>query len=525
MTSRNKSGSPSIPPEHPAFQLSYGTNEQVQTLSKLHPIYISHENLPLFEKLKTLRNDYRYLYVINWIYNYRGYLKLQSEYFDVDLFEMELLGLVNPPPIDENALFIGKLKAALTNSLQTSKSAKVNDFEEAFRLWFGFETILGADPENEDGLPSKTFETLSIEGMFDVLFTIIRFISLYSQFRSYLSKCNLPLEELRVDPVFSKANRGTHSTKRYILLFDRTRLYEMTSHYPELVIPKKRSLSPNVPEEAFKAEQFDVTSIEFQLISSNIYEFNDYLVELYGKRKNKEMKKLYSALTAQATFESIFEAEIRKRKYLTNRRKEVQLANLLATRKRSSRLEAKQKQRQEELEQLRLQEEEEMRNAPERRLQRRRMIRSNQDSQALPVNTMMTRGERLKLRKLNIDVNHSPSSDVSQADGISTPVTDSDIDPDRYIKSSEMLDSGYVSDNEEQIPDVSNTFLDNLLDKAVGSHSQDPDVVPIVGNTEEIKREDLYNSSNENNSDNKNEHTSLLSNDIANAPIEEEFSK
>ena len=74
---------------------------------------------------------------------------------------------------------------------------------------------------------------------------------------------------------------------------------------------------------------------------------------------------------SSAIIDTIFNNEIKKRKYLINKRKEIQMVNLLAVRKRSSRLEAK-KQRQEELDRQR---EEESKYAAERRFERRMKLK------------------------------------------------------------------------------------------------------------------------------------------------------
>lgn len=77
------------------------------------------------------------------------------------------------------------------------------------------------------------------------------------------------------------------------------------------------------------------------MIYKNIYEFNEYLTTI---RKKPTFKPLYNKLSSKLIVESIFDNEIKKRKFLTARRKEIQMVNLLAVRKRSSRLEQKNKE-------------------------------------------------------------------------------------------------------------------------------------------------------------------------------------
>lgn len=413
MVSKSKSNTPNVSvPDHPANSLSYGNEDQISALLKLQPIYMPTNKHTNEEVLDKVRSSYKYLYVVNWLYQCRGYIKLQSEYFDVDLFEIELLNMVYPPPIDESILFINKLKLALISTLQNSKCSSINNFEKIFRLWFGFETALAGNEDDEDETPEPKFDNLLIEDKFEILFTLISYITQYQNFRNYIDKNNVSSDLIRVQSVYSEeVKAGT--TEDYISLFDHTRLYKRTIKFPELSIPKKRKLAPEVPEEFFEPEQFDIESTSFEIISKNIYEFNSFLLDIYGKRKQKKYKTLYSSLADDMIFESIFNAEIKKRKILTNRRKELQLANLLATRKRSSRLEAKEKQRQEELRLLKLQEEEELRVAGEKRLERRRMMKdqgfnSNHD---IPLSTnTLSREERLKLRKLTGESNKTTAS-------------------------------------------------------------------------------------------------------------------
>lgn len=413
MVSKSKSNTPNVSvPDHPANALSYGNEDQINALLKLQPIYMPTNKHTNEEVLDKVRSSYKYLYVVNWLYQCRGYIKLQSEYFDVDLFEIELLNMVYPPPIDESILFINKLKLALISTLQNSKCSSINNFEKIFRLWFGFETPLTGNEDEEDETPEPKFDNLLIEDKFEILFTLISYITQYQNFRNYIDKNNVSSDIIRVSSVYSEeVKMGT--SEDYISLFDHTRLYKRTIKFPELSIPKKRKLAPEVPEEFFEPEQFDIESTSFEIISKNIYEFNSFLLDIYGKRKQKKYKTLYSNLADDMVFESIFNAEIKKRKILTNRRKELQLANLLATRKRSSRLEAKEKQRQEELRLLKLQEEEELRVAGEKRLERRRLMKDQgySSSHDIPLSTnSLSREERLKLRKLTGESNKTTAS-------------------------------------------------------------------------------------------------------------------
>ena len=128
------------------------------------------------------------------------------------------------------------------------------------------------------------------------------------------------------------------SLTEYFSLFDDNRLYKRTiTYYP--FNHSQEKLSPESPQDYFEEKVFDVKDVKFELIYKNIYEFNEYLTKI---KKSLAHKLLYTKLAGKssAIIDTIFNNEI-KRKYLINKRKEIQMVNLLAVRKRSSRLEAK----------------------------------------------------------------------------------------------------------------------------------------------------------------------------------------
>ncbi|CAH2354407.1 hypothetical protein CLIB1423_16S01992 [[Candida] railenensis] len=425
MVVKSKSSTPSVvPQDHPANELSILTQDQIIALSKLQPVHLPNESTYIENDLEhpihSLRTSWKYIYVVNWIYHCRGFVRLQSEYFDIDLLETELLGLVSPPPLDESILFINKLRVALISTVQGSKCSP-NNFENIFRIWFGSKTPLGGrdDDEEEEDVPVGTvgegtevknepvvanggqqevyeprFEQISLQDKFEVLYLMIEYISGYPQFRAWIDKNNVPSDMLRWNLLFHE-NTSAATSEDYLLLFDCTRLYKRITKYPQLSIPKKRKLAPKDPETHFNDSKFDVVDFKFELITKGIYQYNKYIEELKIKSKrNSKFKTQYSTLTTIAILETLYIAEIKKRKFITSRKKDLQLANLLATRKRSSRLEAKEKQKQEELRLARIQEEEELRIAAEKRLERRRLARNEQH-----ISEGMTREERLRMRR------------------------------------------------------------------------------------------------------------------------------
>ncbi|KGR02899.1 hypothetical protein MEQ_01129 [Candida albicans P87] len=391
MVSRSHSSTPvPIDADHPIHFLNIGNQDQIASLSKQTPIILlnqQEENGFQTPELVALRNSNKYVFVINWLYNYRGYLKLQSELFDIDLFELELLGFFNA--FDLSSLFINKLKLALITSVQNSKLVELEDFEFVFRAHFGDDSPLGIQTDNEQD--SVKFDLLNITEKFDILYILINYISKYSKFRDWTEKQGLTT---RIDPIFKS------SSAEYFSLFDDNRLYKRTITYYPLTIPKKRKLSPESPQDYFDAEVFDVKDVKFELVYKNIYEFNEYLSKI---KKSSAHKLLYTKLAGKSStiIDTIFDNEVKKRRYLINKRKEIQMVNLLAVRKRSSRLEAKERQRQEELERQR---EEESKYAAERRFERRMKLKNTENMDT----GKLSRDQRMQLRQLNYEPTPEP---------------------------------------------------------------------------------------------------------------------
>lgn len=480
MVAKSQSSTPNAEnADHPAHRLSYGSAEKIQTLMKLHPIYMPNTVLSNEKELNEVRSSYNYVYVMTWLSNYRGFVRLQSELFDVDLFEIEMLNIVNPPPVDDSVLFINKLKLALISALQNAKCSSINNFENIFRLWFGYDTPLRGreiteeeeekEQENQEDELSPKFDSLSFKDKIEILYLLMSYISLYHTFRSYADRSNFSPDLMRFTPIFSENGTQNGSTVDYILAFDGTRLYKRVIEYPELLIPKKRKDAPTNPEEEIAPEQFDVKLVKFELVCKNIYELDEFLVKLYPNRKVKKNKILYSELANDEVIEGILSTEIKKRKFISSRRKELQLANLLATRKRSSRLEAKEKQKQEELELLKAKEAEELKMAAQRRSERRHLLRRTETT-APPSYTSsnLTREERLKLRKLNNELSVSPDISRNALTDVTPKLEDTSMSQ-QNVDNFESLDLPILnpssSTDTSSLPNQGNTFAEIVTAK------------------------------------------------------------
>lgn len=402
------SATPAVGEDHPAFKLRIGTQEEKAILSRLLPtvspndqtVQILQQSYPKDKRWREFRNDYRYIYVVQWMYQCRGYIKLGGEHFDVDLFEIELFNLVSPPPIDDLSLLLHKMRLALINRVHGKKAESLALFEPLFRRYFGNETPLGAAQDLEDEtLQAETlFEDLYIDEKIDVLFTLIFKVTQYADFREYLERNKIAPEFARATVLF----RGIEPKQRskledYLLTFDDTAMYKRTMVVPPLDIPAKRKLSPEDPEEAFGEDAFDAKSIKYELIYKDIYSLDAFIEELKEFRNYKKNRLLLEVIKKPAAISNVFDYEIQKRRILMSRRKENEMARLLADRKKSSRLEAKQKQRVEEEQAKKLKELKELLYTTSRRSQRNYNILENKIKSDFTAG--LSRQERLKLRK------------------------------------------------------------------------------------------------------------------------------
>ncbi|KAK6197871.1 uncharacterized protein RJT21DRAFT_131556 [Scheffersomyces amazonensis] len=470
-------------------------SDQVQTLQKLGPLILANQASEQYSspELIQLRNSYKYIYVVNWLYHCRGFVRLQSEYFDVDVFELELLnyfpivnsGYEQDGAVKDGQLFIQKLKLNLISTLQNSKLSSLNNFETIFKLWFGSQTPLGGSDEDDDEqgpvegqegeLPVQKkqqevetkFDELSIADKFEIIYILISTISSYSKFRDWIDKNNLSVDNLRLVPIYTHPV-GSTGSEDYLLLFDNTRLYKRIIHYHALVVPKKRKLSPVDPNVTFKPSQFDVeiSDIQFELVYKNVYEYNSFV-------KGLKLKKLKPVLVRPEVVESVLGSEIKKRRYLTNKKKEVQLLSLLSTRKRSLRLEIKEKQKHEELEKQRLQEEYELKLAAQKRSERRTRSTDTSGYVQRDYGHGLSRDERLKLRRVGTPV-FTPTPEVREVEEVKEVNGEEPVVVESEVKS-EVVD--VVSEDEVEDEEVTEGV-------SVVESEAKPEIVDVVSEDE-----------------------------------------
>lgn len=417
---------------HPTESLSIGSDDQIAQLARLLPVTLANDQ-QYQSKLLPLRNSQQYIFVMAWLYQCRGFVKLHNEYFDADLFEIELLNLVSPPPVDDSVLFINKLKVGLIVALRggSAKNTSSEEFEAVFREWFGIETPLGGPVDENDTSELLQFDYLFIESKIDVLYSAISYVSSLNAFRTFVDRNQLTADDLKPENLHTEVLEDNEQVD-YLLMFDNTRLYKRTVTYPELVVKKKRLEAPAVPEEHFDESQFDVASVEYELVFKDIYKLDEYLKLI--PKKSKKLKDLRAALASEAVVDSLFYAETRKRKILSHRRKELQLANLLATRKKSTRIEARDRERQRELQIERQKQEEQMRLATETRLERRLMAREQaSNSYVAPVAAPLTREERLRIRQAKVLMSPAAEGDIERVNGDKNEEEDTDKDERKEV--------------------------------------------------------------------------------------------
>lgn len=475
-----KSATP-VPAGHATETLKVGSAEEIASLAKLNPVILPNDTLvaslqeshPEDARWRLFRNDANYLYVVNWLFQCRGYIRLASEHFDTDLFEIELFELVNPPPVDDMALLINKVKLALISKVHGKKVLSLAMFETLFRVYFGNQTPLSGPAEDETGddvvvsESSKypSFDNLFIDEKLSILSMLITEVSLYPEFRDYIDKAKILPESLRLTSVTKIATRDSFRGEEYLLLFDGTALYKRTVSAPELVIPKKRKLAPENPELHYPEDVFDIASesIHFELIYKDIYGLDLFVKDLLKNKKLKTNKAILDVITGTQYVSNVYSYEIRKRKIISGRKKEFEMARLLATRKRSSRIEAKEKQKHLEEQERKAQEMEDLKYATSRRSQRAQ----NQYEQRIKMDYTagLSRGERLGLRKEKVD-SELPADEVQTGENSDNVIS---------IESSPRPIDINSTDTEQPLAETPTTQYDGGVESITSLPSKEPE--------------------------------------------------
>ncbi|TID29741.1 hypothetical protein CANINC_001659 [Pichia inconspicua] len=337
------------PSSHPAENLSNAVPEDIKNQLLKTPKYLSIEYDRYNNTLNSLRNDFKYCYIIEWLYLMKHLIKLYDA-FDVENFEEELLGIAPPT-------FMNNLKSKLVQYLKNEKMQNI-DMEFDFfvdQIYQDYELIEQEedynDPQNnnEDNSLLITYTKLPILEQIDVLYNLIKLCNTksFTAFRNNVDKYQNPHSDLKVIPIYEIVDEDFKI--EYIILQD-ARLYLRKWKFNQLEIPLTREEF----DEKFKDPYTDLASldpemIQWECLTHNIYQYDAYITNLkksFGKKYSSHEYKLSKVLEENIDF--IIQHDLKKRKQSAQRKREIEMQMLMANRKRSSRLEEKEKRKREE---------------------------------------------------------------------------------------------------------------------------------------------------------------------------------
>ncbi|CDR40533.1 CYFA0S05e01552g1_1 [Cyberlindnera fabianii] len=335
---------------HPANKLTYVDEEMKNALLRTpFALLLEHETYKI--QLQELRNDWRYAWVIQWLYYFRGAIKLSGEPFTVDLLEEELVGLTEPS-------LINKIPTNLAAALLGTK-VTIDDFSFRARFLLGNATeVLGTEESPVE------YQSLSLLDKFEVLHCLIVQLQYTDLFRAQVEKYENP-SELRFEPIFED------SKVSFYLLSD-NRIYKRSiTNFPKIEVPRKYKRAKHiVPLEKFANIEPEV---QWEVVAIGIYQIHDFLVSLKG---NKKFKSLFDNIKEHIN--DLAQEDLNTRKKILKRKRDQQLNDLVSNRKRSSRLVQKEEQLRLESERKKEQEELLKKEQEKARIQRRYKQKLNQ---------------------------------------------------------------------------------------------------------------------------------------------------
>lgn len=215
--SRSKTGTP-VSEHHPANKLTY-IEEDIKLQLQKTPFQLIIEAENYQQQLNDLRNDWKYAVVLQWLYLFRGAIRLSGEPFSVDILEEELVGLTEPA-------LLNKITTNLVSVLLGAK-VTVEDFSFKARYVLGdTTTVLGTEDDPVD------FDSLSLVGKFDVLYQLVFQLQYTDNFRKQVEKYEKE-NELRMEPIFDDGEES------YFLLSDNRIYSRKLNKFPKLAIPRK----------------------------------------------------------------------------------------------------------------------------------------------------------------------------------------------------------------------------------------------------------------------------------------------
>ncbi|KAI0461676.1 hypothetical protein LJB42_004748 [Komagataella kurtzmanii] len=453
---------------HPAERLSDFVPEEFRIQLAKTPPRLTIEQPVYQDRLKEIRNNEKFAFIVQWLYLLRGVIKLYEVHFDVISFEEELIGI-------DGELFLLKFKSNLIYALNGFRIDNIANHPELFN-----EQIQSILPnwflehyDSDEALSAFDFNDASIEVKLDIFYELLRLLMVRKEatVRKTVELYDSPWDTMKLLPVFAEDDVKNSVLKEYLILMD-DRMYYREWSFPKIKVPAQRKEYLKLLDEyenPFGDLEPKIT--RWECLTVGIYEFDEYLNNLKlktGKKTSSKEGKLLKAL--EPFVEQIYGTDLKKRKEALHRKKELQLQSLLANRKRSSRLEAKERQREEE---RRKEHDERIRQINEgtalRSSRRLIMKQTQKEESAPPTNTALSRADRLQQRR-------ALEAGLS---GTSSPVP---VTPDENKYSSFKTESAAASDNESS----GNTALAQPPEQAK-SH-------PIEAAPEQAKQEPNHQS-------------------------------
>lgn len=396
--------------EHPAVSLSKIVPEEVKAQYLKTPKLLLIENPVYAARLTALRNNYKYSYIVQWIYLLKHIIKL-SDAFDVENLEEELLGIAPPS-------FINNLKIKLIQHLKNQKLVTIDSEFDFFvdQIYKDYELLLpegvedvkkdnvnansnGDDDDNDDDddTPILTYSTLTLEQKIEVIYTLIKLSNTksHANFRKTVDKFEQPHIDLRITPVFQYNEKNLKY--EYLILQD-ARVYLRKWEFKKIEIPSKKTDFDSKFKDPYNdLNQLNPEMIHWECLTAGLYQYDNLIKTLkssFGKKTSSNEYTLSKILEANVDF--VIQHDLKKRKQNAQRKRDIEMQMLMANRKRSSRLEEKERKRKLE-EEERLKEFEIIKQqAAQQRAEKRQKLRESRNNGNS--NILQSREERLKNR-------------------------------------------------------------------------------------------------------------------------------
>lgn len=444
-------------PNHPAESLSNAVPEEIKNQLLKTPKYLSIEYDRYNNTLTSLRNDFKYCYIVEWFYLMKHLIKLYDA-FDVENFEEELLGIAPPT-------FINNLKIKLIQYLKNEKMQNI-DMEFDFfvdQIYQDYELIEQEDDDNnnnhnnddddddeKDNSLLITYSKLPLLEQIEVLYNLIKLCNTksFTAFRNNVDKYQNPHFDLKVRPIYEIIDDDFKID--YIILQD-ARLYLRKWKYTQLEIPSEKEKFDEVFKDPYTdLANLDPEMVQWECLTHNIYQFDAYISNLrksFGKKYSSNEYKLSKILEENIDF--IIQHDLKKRKQSAQRKREIEMQMLMANRKRSSRLEEKEKRKREE-DEARMKELELMKHqAAELRASKRQKLKEGMFNST---NGELSREERMRKRQGLVQQNSNDTEINSDVIEIKDNQSD-DVHP-QYNSSLQLDQNDQLSVDSQTLPSL-----------------------------------------------------------------------